>query len=182
MTGDTPGAAGPGLLGRYRVPITFSGLFLGSVLTFALLLHFDRVTLNLVHPYTERIARTAGFILALFGEETRVEGTLLSSPRFSVNIYHGCNGLLATSIYLSAVLAFPSSYRAKVIGAAIGIPAIQAINMVRILSLFYIGIYWPDLFRAAHGYVWQSIVILLSMVVWIFWAERFVRFSGDAAR
>ena len=47
--------------------------------------------------------------------------------------------------------------------------------MVRILSLYYIGVFWPRFFRAAHGYVWQSIVILLSMVIWIYWAERFAR-------
>ena len=175
------GPPGKARLRRYRVELTFVSVFLIFVLGFALVLHFDRVTLNLVHPYTEGIARAAGLLLALLGEETSVSGTLLSSPRFSVNIYHGCNALLATSIYLSAVLAFPASWKAKLIGTAIGIPAIQVINMARILSLFYIGIYWPDLFRAAHGYVWQSIVILFSMVVWIFWAERFVRLPRNPA-
>ncbi len=153
----------------------FVGAFLVSILTFATVLHFDFVTLHLVGPYTEQLAHVSAAFLNLLGESTSVRGTLLTSPRFSVNIYHGCNGVLATSIYLSAVLAFPSRWREKAIGFAVGIPAIQLINMLRILSLYYIGIYWPDFFQLAHGYVWQSIVILLSMVVWIFWAERFVK-------
>jgi exosortase H (IPTLxxWG-CTERM-specific) len=180
--GGEPAAGLPGgWLRRNRQPITFVGVFLGSILAFALFLQFDAVTVHLVQPYTEGIARVAGGFLTLLGEQTHVDGTLLSSPRFAVNIYHGCNAVLATSIYLSAVLAFPSSLREKAIGFALGVPAIQIINMIRILSLYFIGIHWPDIFGVAHGYVWQSIVILLSMVVWIFWAERFVRFHQRAA-
>ena len=56
----------------------------------------------------------------------------------------------------------------------------QAINMARIVSLYYIGIWWPHFFQVAHGYVWQSLVILFAMVLWIFWAERFARRSRPA--
>jgi exosortase H (IPTLxxWG-CTERM-specific) len=172
-----PGARppGPGWFRLYRQQIFFIGGFLLSILAFAVVLNFEAVTLHITNPYTGWIARASGAILSLFGEQTTVRGTLLSSPRFSVNIYHGCNGVLATSIYLSAVLGFPSTLKEKALGFAVGIPAIQIINMVRILSLYYIGIYWPKFFELAHGYVWQSVVILLSMVVWIFWAERFVQ-------
>lgn len=163
-------------LRRNRESISFIAIFGLSILGFALLFQFRWVNEHWVNPYTERIARASGFFLNVLGEETRVNGTLLTSARpFAVNIYTGCNGLLATSIYLSAVLAFPAPWRSRAIGAALGIPAIQLINMVRILSLYYIGVFWPRIFRAAHGYVWQSIVILLSMVVWIYWAERFAR-------
>jgi exosortase H (IPTLxxWG-CTERM-specific) len=167
-----------GWLRQYRTQIRFIGGFLVSILTFAVVLNFDAVTLHIVGPYTEWIARASGFTLNLFGEQTSVRGTLLTSPRFSVNIYHGCNAVLATSIYLSAVLAFPSRWKEKGMGFLVGIPSIQVINLARILSLYYIGIYWPKFFEMAHGYVWQSIVILLSMVVWIFWAERFVQVPG----
>jgi len=177
----SPETTGRGRWLRRRREVRFLGTFLGAVLAFAFVLQFDAVTLHLVHPYTERIARVAAFALNRMGEEAQVKGTLLSSPRFAVNIYHGCNGILATSIYAAAVLAFPSTWAQKGIGVALGIPAIQLINMARILSLYYIGIHWPRFFAAAHGYVWQSIVILLSMAVWIFWAEGFVRSPDRAA-
>jgi exosortase H (IPTLxxWG-CTERM-specific) len=172
----TEGAGGlRGWLRSNRTQVTFVGVFLACILGFAGLLNIDAVRAHGTNPLTGVIARFSGAVLNLFGEEASVRGTLLTSPRFSVNIYHGCNGVLATSIYLSAVLAFPSRWREKAIGFALGIPAIQLINLLRILSLYYIGIHWPRFFQLAHGYVWQSIVILLSMVVWIFWAERFVR-------
>jgi exosortase H (IPTLxxWG-CTERM-specific) len=169
-----------GWLRQNRQSIFFVGLFLGWTLGFAFLLQFETVTVSLVNPFTEGIARAAGLFLNLLGETTTVRGTQLSSPRFAVNIYHGCNGVLATSIYVAAVLAFPATWAQRGIGIGLGIPFIQIINMARIVSLYYIGIYWPKLFAAAHGYVWQSIVILFSMVLWIFWAERFARFADRA--
>lgn len=173
--GQAPETPGRGWFQSYRTQIFFIGGFLLSIMAFAWVLNFEVVTLQIINPYTEWIARASGVILNVFGEQTSVRGTLLTSPRFSVNIYHGCNAVLATSIYLSAVLGFPSTWREKALGFAVGIPAIQIINMARILSLYYIGIYWPKFFELAHGYVWQSVVILFSMVVWIYWAERFVQ-------
>lgn len=166
---------------RNREAISFVAIFLLAVLGFAFFLQFDWVTIHLVGPYTEGIASGAGFVLDRLGEETQISGTRLMSPRFQVNIYHGCNGLLATSIYVAAVLAFPSTLRQKGIGVGIGIPAIQIINLVRIVALYYTGIFWPDFFAVAHGYVWQSVVILFSMLVWIYWAERFVRVGRPPA-
>lgn len=161
--------------------VVFVGLFLAWVLLFALLLQTEWVVLRFVNPFTEGVARVAGLLLDGLGERTRVEGTHLSSPRFAVNIYHGCNGVLATSIFAAAVLAFPATWRERGLGLLLGIPVIQVVNMARIISLYYIGIHWPRLFAAAHGYVWQSIVILLSMVLWIVWAERIVHHPDPAA-
>ncbi|MGD8376253.1 MAG: exosortase H [Acidobacteriota bacterium] len=166
---------------EHRPSVAFVGLFLAWVLLFAFLLQTEWVARGFVHPFTEGVARAAGFLLDGLGERTRVEGTRLSSPRFAVNIYHGCNGVLATSIFGAAVLAFPATWKERGLGLLLGIPLIQVVNMVRILSLYYIGIHWPRLFAAAHGYVWQSIVILLSMVLWIFWAERIVHHPDPAA-
>ncbi len=45
--------------------------------------------------------------------------------------------------------------------------------MVRIISLFYIGIYFPDLFNDAHIFIWQSLVILAGVALWITWAQHF---------
>ena len=96
-----------------------------------------------VVPYTTLIARVSGFVLHLMGEDITINGCVLRSPRFAVTIYNGCNGLITSLIFVSGVLAFPSRWSAKLIGVVGGLLAIQVINLVRILSLFYIGIYLP---------------------------------------
>jgi exosortase H (IPTLxxWG-CTERM-specific) len=127
----------------------------------------------LVDPYTAAIARMSGFILGLLGEEAVVSGCVVSSPRFAVTIYNGCNGLISTLVLVSGILAFPARWSAKIIGVVGGLLAIQLINLVRIVSLFYIGVFFPEYFNDAHVFVWQSLVILAGITLWIVWA-RFV--------
>jgi len=126
-----------------------------------------------VVPYTTLIAKLSGFVLGLLGEDITINGCLLRSPRFAVTIYNGCNGLITSLIFVSGVLAFPARWSAKVIGVIGGLLAIQAINLVRIISLFYIGIYLPTLFNSSHIFIWQSLVILAGVTLWITWAHLF---------
>ena len=126
-----------------------------------------------VVPYTTFIAKIAGIILGLLGEDITMSGTVLRSPRFAVTIYNGCNGLITSLIFISGVLAFPARWPAKAIGVVGGLLAIQAVNMVRIISLFYIGIYLPSLFNSSHIFIWQSLVILAGVTLWIVWAHYF---------
>jgi len=143
--------------------------FLGSTFT---IIALRPVNDAVVVPYTAFIARVSGVILNLFGESATVAGCLVSSPRFAVTIYNGCNGLITSLIFVAGVLAFPARPVAKLIGVAGGLLVIQVINMARIVSLFYIGIFLPDLFNDAHIFVWQSLVILAGVALWVIWANR----------
>jgi exosortase H (IPTLxxWG-CTERM-specific) len=141
---------------------------LGSSFTIIALRPVDTA---LVAPYTAFIARLSGSALRLLGEQATVAGCVVSSPRFAVTIFNGCNGLITSLIFVSGVLAFPARWSAKVIGVVGGLLAIQVINLVRVVSLFYIGIYFPALFNDAHIVIWQSVVILAGVALWIAWAE-----------
>ena len=101
-----------------------------------------------------------------------MNGTVIQSPRFAVNIRNGCNGVEAMLIFLAAVLAFPAPWKARLLGLAIGAVAIQAVNLVRVVALYLTGAYFPSLFDASHTVVWQTIVILFSVLLWILWANR----------
>lgn len=124
-----------------------------------------------VVPYTTLVARMAGIALDVLGEDMTIKGVVLSSPRFTVTIYNGCNGLITSLIFISGVLAFPARWQAKVLGVIGGLVTIQLINLIRIISLFYIGIFLPKLFNQSHIFVWQSIVILAGVSLWVFWAH-----------
>ena len=128
---------------------------------------------SFVTPYTAVIARMSGFVLRIFGEKATVTGCVVSSPRFAVTIYNGCNGLITSLIFISGVLAFPARTSAKLIGVIGGLVTIQLINLVRIVSLFYIGIFLPQHFNDAHIFVWQSLVIIAGISLWIVWAQKF---------
>ena len=67
------------------------------------------VRINVIKPYTEFLARAVTAIINLFGEGAVTEGTLVRSPRFSINIAMGCDGVEASSLFLAGVLAFPTT-------------------------------------------------------------------------
>ena len=150
-------------------------LFLGILGVGFTVIALRSVNDAVVVPYTAFIARVSGAILRLFGEQATVSGCVVSSPRFAVTIFNGCNGLITSLIFISGVLAFPARWPAKVIGVVGGLFAIQVINMVRIVSLFYIGVYFPALFNDAHTSIWQSVVILAGVGLWIAWARLLAR-------
>ena len=155
-----------------RPDTRFIILFLAILGTTFTVVAFRPVNDNFVVPYTSLIAQVSGAVLRIFGESATVSGCLVSSPRFAVTIYNGCNGLVTSLIFVAGVLAFPTRPAAKLIGVVGGLLAIQVINLIRIVSLFYIGIFLPDLFNDAHIFIWQSLVILAGVALWVIWANR----------
>ena len=88
---------------------------------------------------------------------------------FAVEIAAGCNGVEAMMILIAAMLAFPAPWRYRLAGITIGISAIQALNLVRIVSLFFLGLWNQDAFEWAHLYVWQALIMLDALAVWLLW-------------
>jgi exosortase H (IPTLxxWG-CTERM-specific) len=155
-----------------RPDARFVLLFMGILAVCFSVLALRPVNDAVVVPYTEMVARVSGAALTLLGEEMTIDGCDLSSPRFAITIYNGCNGLITSLIYVAGVLAFPAGPRDKLIGLGFGLVAIQLVNLVRIVSLFYIGVYLPRFFSQAHVFVWQTLVILAGVALWVVWAQR----------
>src|SRR5262249_6456527 len=131
------------------------------------------VRTGILKPYTGFLARMVAAIVNLLGSSAVADGTLVRSERFSMDIAMGCDGVEACCFFLAGVLAFTTTWRAKLIGLGLGIPLIQLINLGRLVGLFYAGTYWPSLEEEIHVYVAQTVVILFSTAVLIFWLERF---------
>lgn len=128
-----------------------------------------------VEPFTTAVAKVGGWTAGLFGENVRMVGTAIVSPRFAVNVRTGCNGLETIYIFFAGVLAFPAPWSRKLLGLGLGFLAIQTLNNVRIVSLFYIGVYFPQHFEDSHIVIWQAIVILFGVALFLFWADRYAR-------
>jgi exosortase H (IPTLxxWG-CTERM-specific) len=160
---------------RNRREITFLLLFvllLGGGFT---LISVNWVNDHAVEPFTAAVARVSGVVLDLLGQQVTMRGTIIQGPRFAVNIRNGCNGVEAMLIFLAAVLAFPAPWRSRLTGLALGIVVIQIVNLVRVVALFLTGVYFPRLFDTSHTVIWQTLVILSGVLLWIWWANRLAR-------
>jgi len=163
---------------RRRRSLLFLGKFAGLLVLFALAVSSKPVNDSVVVPFTSVVARGSGFVLNLLSEGVTVAGTSIRSGEFAVDVENGCNGLETALLLAAAVLAFPASWKSRLVGLGAGFAGIQAINLVRVVSLFWIGHHRPSLFSAAHTVVWQSIVVLAGVGLFLVWASR----QGDGAR
>jgi exosortase H (IPTLxxWG-CTERM-specific) len=157
----------------YRQEITFLAVFLGLLAASFTLISLNWVNNNLIEPFTAGIAKASGVTLNLLGQGIRMQDTMLLGERFSVNIKNGCNGVEAMLIFASAVLAFPATWASRAKGLVVGLALIQLVNLIRVVALYLTGAYFPKLFDASHTVVWQTVVILAGVLLWIFWANRY---------
>jgi exosortase H (IPTLxxWG-CTERM-specific) len=157
----------------YRREITFLVLFAVLLGGGFALISLNWVNDHAIEPFTAGIARVSGGILDVLGQDVQMRGTVIQGSRFAVNIRNGCNGVEAMLIFLAAVLAFPAPWRSRLLGLGLGILAIQLVNLVRVVVLFLTGAYFPKLFDTSHTVIWQTVVILFSVLLWIYWVNRF---------
>jgi exosortase H (IPTLxxWG-CTERM-specific) len=158
-----------------RQQIVFLAVFAGLVILGFTLLSVAWVDEHVVTPFTAAVATVSGGLLDLLGQDITRQGTVLRSPEFAVNIANGCNGLETTLIFLAAVIAFPASWRARGLGLVLGLLAIQLVNLVRVAALFLTGAYFPQFFDTSHTVIWQTVVILSGVLLWLLWAATLAR-------
>jgi exosortase H (IPTLxxWG-CTERM-specific) len=134
----------------------------------------------LVMPWTNALASISTWIVTLFDGNVVAAGKIMRSTTngFAVSIEAGCNGVEATLVLLAAMLAFPAPWRHKAIGLVVGVFAVQLLNILRVISLFYLGQWNYDAFEWAHLYVWQALIMLDVLVVWLIWVRRVPRTGG----
>ena len=134
-----------------------------------------------VTPWTNTIASLSAWLVTVFDPNVTAAGKVLRSTAngFAVSIESGCNGVEASIVLVAAVLAFPAPWRSKIIGLVAGIVAVQGLNIVRVISLFYIGQWNLHAFEWAHLYVWQALIMLDVLIVWLIWVRTLPR-SGNS--
>jgi exosortase H (IPTLxxWG-CTERM-specific) len=136
-----------------------------------------------VEPWTAALAKISTAIVTAFDPNVVAVGKVMRSTQngFAVSIEAGCNGIEATIVLVAAILAFPSTWKHKMMGLAAGIVAVQGLNVLRVISLFYLGQWDFKVFEWAHLYVWQALIMLDVLVVWLVWVRTLPRADDDRA-
>jgi len=116
---------------------------------------------HVIEPFTAGIAKVCVWIVDLFDPHAIAQGKILRSTAngFAISIERGCNGVEAVIILVSAMLAFPAPWKYRLAGIGIGFVAIQGLNLVRIISLFYLGQWnrmWFDWFISS---LWRGRIV-----------------------
>ena len=151
--------------------LKFTLLFVALLFGLFTLELVESVDRHVILPFTSVIADISTWIIRLFDDDAISTGKIIRSASngFAVSIERGCNGVEALIILFAAIFAFPAPFKHKVVGFLAGFVAIQALNLVRIISLFYLGQWSMVWFEWFHLYLWQALIILDALVVWLIW-------------
>jgi len=126
---------------------------------------------HVITPFTSLLAHLSAVLILPFDNSVIAYGKVLQfkDSGFAVSIEAGCNGVEATIVLIAAICAFPASWRARLIAISLGFLAIQVLNIVRIISLFYLGNWNLEYFSWIHLYLWPALIMLDVLVVFIFY-------------
>lgn len=144
-----------------------------AVLTIVLQINF--VQEHVVNPHLGQVAALSGAILKTLGTPCDVSASTINSARFSVSVVRGCDSIYPTAMLWAALFAYSATWKSRLIGLFGGAIVLFLLNIVRILTMFYVGSYYPSLFDIVHVYAWQALFILLTLAVWLFWAAKISR-------
>lgn len=142
-----------------------------------------------VQPFTQGLVNVTAFLVRPFDARVVADGDILrfSDGLGAVQVLAGCNAVEVCALLAAAILAFPAKFRDCLIGAGLGILALQTVNLFRIITLLYLSRGSQDVFEFFHHYVWDAMIGLEGLLVFFFWArwqgrrEKSVSVPDDAA-
>jgi len=112
-------------------------------------------------------------VFGAIGVQVARLGDTLSAGGASVRIVSDCSPHLPYLLFAAVVLAFPATWRQRLLGLTLGAVAIHVFNTVRIVALIGILIRRQEWFEFAHVYLWQTGTLILVLAAFLLWL-RFV--------
>jgi exosortase H (IPTLxxWG-CTERM-specific) len=151
----------------------FVAKFVAAMIVLYVVVALNPVNDNVIVPFTAVVARCSAAVLRSVGGGTVAVGTVIRSPRFALDVQNGCNGIEAAILLAAAIFAFPATLRSRLIGLLAATVAIELLNLVRLSSLFWLGEHYRRIFDFFHVAVWQSLVILAAISLFVLWSWKF---------
>lgn len=122
--------------------------------------------------YLRLTTAVSGGVMQTFGYDGLTVGNnVLKTASGSITVERGCDAIAPTMLFISAVVASPTSILMKLPAVFGGALVLMAINLVRIITLFLTRIHWPKAFDIMHLDVWQAMFIFLAILLWAVWAS-----------
>jgi len=111
-------------------------------------------------PLNKLTAVTAGSLLAFFGNQAVVRGTVISLESFTVEVITECSVLFPATLYASFVLTHPLCGSQKISGLFWGLMSVFCFNAARIALVAWCGFAYPGAFVYLHVYFGQVLLML----------------------
>ena len=118
------------------------------------------------------VSVSADIINLITDEATSAIENKLTSSKAILVIIRGCDGSGSLFLLCSAILAFTTTLKNKLMGLLYGIILLYLINQLRIIGLYFIVAYKKEYFLPIHTYYAPTLIVILTGLYFAWWAYR----------
>ncbi|UCG32557.1 MAG: archaeosortase/exosortase family protein [Phycisphaerales bacterium] len=136
--------------------------------------------------YQDAITRTVRALTAPLGVDA---GSMPAGQRCTLRVNNiqlvvtiECAAVLATGLFVSAVLAFPGGWRVKVVGVILGVVGVALLNVLRVVILATVAQHKPDWFNVTHDVLMQGFLVVMVTPLWLVWLAWVMRAGRRSSR
>ena len=118
------------------------------------------------------VANVTASIMGGIGFEAVVQyRSVLMEGVPGVRIINGCNGLTTIGLFIGFVVAFPGSWKHRLWFIPLGIFAIYAANVFRVIAMLGFQMYWPAAFDPMHSFGMTTFFYVVVFALWMAWVH-----------
>lgn len=168
-----------------RAAIRFILVFVALLFGFEAVYHLGVLSRDSNNAFNRANAAGAAGVLWAVGRAPSRHGTVLSVDGGPpIQVRWGCDGLEPIGVLLAGLLAFPFTWRRRLIAASVAVPLLAVLNVLRLAVLALASAHAPGWFSLLHLEVLPGVLILAAIVLWLAFIAGDVRrrAPGEAAR
>ena len=132
--------------------------------------------------FTAYLEMCASFSLqllnAVFGEkaimvytETRLLTQITAHDGAYIVVSQGCDGFMTFAIILATIVAWPGPWLKKSVSIVLGLLFMFCLNILRIILMFKVDVYWSVWFDLMSQWVLPLAMILIALLYFYFWSR-----------
>jgi exosortase family protein XrtF len=125
-----------------------------------------------------QVAKQAVAIFQLLGRDCKVvpygmyKNLIVLDTHAGANVDTPCNGVPMLYMFVAFIVAHPGPLKSKAWFIPFGLAVIHALNLVRIMALAVIAVYYREYFYINHKYVYTILVYSLIISLFAWWHLR----------
>ncbi len=127
---------------------------------------------RLLEPVNLALSRATELVLRHMEMPVARQGAVLVHPDgFSYRITYVCSGFRPAALIAVTLLMVPASWFSRLSGLCIAVVGMEALNLCRLVHLYWIGVVDPGAFFVAHRVIWNIVAIIVAvgfLALWLY--------------
>ena len=124
-----------------------------------------------VAPYARLSALVTARLLALLGVDFQIQGSSLTVSGKVFVVADSCTGSFVFLLLAAVIIAFPASWKEKLVGLTAGLITVVFLNLFRTLMIVILASRFSGSFWGLHIIVGQALIIAGTLGVFVWWAQ-----------